>query len=141
MLRRLRCGSTGVNAGVHQLRAGNPEQAAAPTVTCYDGPAMLTTSSACAQCGRSIGGRLAFQFRSRVGTICKCLSCAVRHVPLLKRSASVALVVGSLLIVVNQGDLLLGGLWTPALAWKIPLTYLVPFLVATYGALGQSRVP
>ena len=99
------------------------------------------TSSACAQCGRSIGGRLAFQFRSRVGTICKCLSCAVRHVPLLKRSASVALVVGSLLIVVNQGDLLLAGLWSPALAWKIPLTYLVPFLVATYGALGQSRVP
>jgi hypothetical protein len=60
---------------------------------------------------------------------------------MLRRSVRVALIVGTLLIVINQGDLLLGGRWSPALAWKSALTYLVPFLVATYGALGQSRVP
>ena len=60
---------------------------------------------------------------------------------MLKRSVRIALIVGTLLIVVNQGDLLLGGRWSPALAWQIPLTHLGPFLVATYGALGQSRVP
>ena len=59
---------------------------------------------------------------------------------MLRRSGGVALIVGTILIAINQGDLLLGGLWTPALAWKILLTYLVPFLVSTYGALGQSRI-
>jgi hypothetical protein len=44
------------------------------------------------------------------------------------------------LVAINQGDLLLAGRWSPALAWKIPLTYLVPFVVATWGALLNSRV-
>lgn len=53
------------------------------------------------------------------------------------RSSRAALVVGTLLTLLNQGDDLLGGRYSPALWWKIPLTYVVPFLVATYGALGQ----
>lgn len=50
----------------------------------------------------------------------------------LRRSIGVALVVGTVLNAINQGDRLAQGLspvWT-----KLLLTYLVPFLVASYGA-------
>ena len=40
----------------------------------------------------------------------------------------------------SQGDVLLSTAWPGALLWKIPLTYLVPFLVATWGALVNGRV-
>jgi hypothetical protein len=59
---------------------------------------------------------------------------------MLRRSGAIALIVGTVLVAINQGDLLLSGTWTAALAWKIPLTYLVPFVVATCGALLNSRV-
>jgi hypothetical protein len=45
-----------------------------------------------------------------------------------------------MLLLINQGDVVLRGGWTLALAWKVPLTYLVPFVVATWGALANSRV-
>lgn len=69
----------------------------------------------------------------------RCLWCTVRHPALLRRSAGVALVVGTALTLLNQGDILLAGRWHSALYWKIPLTYCVPFIVATYGALSNSR--
>jgi hypothetical protein len=62
------------------------------------------------------------------------------YVPMLRRSGAIALIVGTVLVAINQGDLLLSGTWTAALVWKIPLTYLVPFVVATCGALLNSRV-
>jgi len=37
------------------------------------------------------------------------------------------------------GDNIFFGQWTAALYWKIPLTYCVPFLVATYGALSSNK--
>ena len=49
------------------------------------------------------------------------------------RSLRVAVVVGTLLNLINQGDALLGPgevVWSKAL-----LTYLVPYCVATYGAV------
>jgi hypothetical protein len=58
---------------------------------------------------------------------------------MLKRSFLTALVVGTLLILLNQGDVILSGSWRPGLYWKIPLTYCVPFLVASWGALTNSR--
>jgi hypothetical protein len=58
---------------------------------------------------------------------------------MLKRSFLASLVVGTVLTVLNQGDILLAGQWSSALYWKIPLTYCVPFMVATYGALTNSR--
>lgn len=51
----------------------------------------------------------------------------------LRRSVVVALVVGTALNVINQPEALLGEgtiIW-----WRLVLTYLVPFLVASYGAL------
>jgi hypothetical protein len=71
--------------------------------------------------------------------IAKCFGCAVRHWPLLRRSLTVALVVGTALTLLNQGDKLFHGWWSSPLYWKIPLTYCVPFLVATYAALSNSR--
>jgi len=59
---------------------------------------------------------------------------------MLRRSVIIAGVVGTLLLAINQGDLLLGAEWPGALVWKAPLTYLVPFIVATWGALVNSRV-
>jgi uncharacterized membrane protein YiaA len=48
--------------------------------------------------------------------------------------------VGSILVAINQGDVLIAGRWNATLVWKTLLTYLVPFVVATWGALLNSRV-
>ncbi|MFK7895886.1 MAG: nitrate/nitrite transporter NrtS [Myxococcota bacterium] len=58
---------------------------------------------------------------------------------MLKRSAKVAVVVGTLLVLLNQGDAIFAGPpFAQTLLWKVPLTYCVPFCVATYGALGNA---
>jgi hypothetical protein len=98
-----------------------------------------TAADACHGCGTT-GARATFLFQSRHGPVVKCGLCALRHRPMLKRSLAVALVVGTLLVAINQGDVLFDARWSAALAWKIPLTYLVPFVVATWGALMNSRV-
>jgi len=59
---------------------------------------------------------------------------------MLKRSFLTALFVGTILTAINQGNTLLQGEFPAALAWKIPLTYCVPFCVATWGALINSRI-
>ena len=58
---------------------------------------------------------------------------------MLSRSIAIALVVGTVLTIINQGDVLLAARWS-TLIWKVPLTYLVPFAVATWGALVNGRV-
>jgi hypothetical protein len=75
------------------------------------------------------------------GMVVRCLRCAASDPALVRRSSLVALIVGSVLTAINHGDALLGGSWTATLAWKVPLTFLVPFLVATWGALTHSRIP
>ena len=57
----------------------------------------------------------------------------------LRRSLLIALLVGSVLTAINQGNLLLDGEFPASLYWKIPLTYCVPFLVATAGAVLNAR--
>ena len=69
----------------------------------------------------------------------KCPMDALRHGPMLKRSLVVCLVVGTVLTLINQGDVLLVGDWNASFYWKIPLTYSAPFLVATAGALLNGR--
>ena len=98
------------------------------------------TAIRCDACGRD-RARLLFVFRTGARSVHKCGRCALRHPPLLKRSLGISAVVGSVLLAINQGDVLLSARWPGALAWKVPLTYLVPFLVATWGALLSSRVP
>jgi len=50
-----------------------------------------------------------------------------------RRSLLVALLVGTILNLINQGDALLAGL--PLDIAKLLLTYLVPYCVSTYGAV------
>ena len=51
------------------------------------------------------------------------------------RSLKVALLVGTLLVLINQGNRLASGEWSLELALKIILTYLVPYGVSTYAAV------
>ena len=69
----------------------------------------------------------------------KCFRCSLQHWPMLKKSLAACVVVGTILTALNQGDLLLAGQWNTPLWWKIPLTYTVPFMVATYGAMVNNR--
>ena len=64
--------------------------------------------------------------------ICRC--CVRDGVP--RRSFAVALVVGTVLNLINQGDALLGP--HPLNLTKLLLTYLVPYCVATYGAVSYQ---
>ncbi len=68
-----------------------------------------------------------------------CWRCAVGYRPLLRRSLLTALVVGTVLVVINQGAPLLRGEFSAELAWKVVLTYCVPFSVSLWGALSNSR--
>ncbi len=55
------------------------------------------------------------------------------------RSLKVSLAIGTILVAINQGDVLLAGRWLAEFWWKIPLTYLVPYCVATYAAVQAIR--
>lgn len=57
----------------------------------------------------------------------------------VSRSLRVALIVGTILVVINQGDALLMQRFPSDLFWKIPLTYLVPFSVSTYAAVDAIK--
>ena len=59
--------------------------------------------------------------------------------PHLPRTAAVAVVVGTILLAINQLDVVLAGRATGVTWLKIALTYLVPFLVANYGIVTASR--
>ena len=93
----------------------------------------------CDSCRRKLENGKGYTVRTPRGRVRKCLRCAMIHGPMLRRSLYVALIVGSLLTALNQGDVLLNQGVSGALVWKIPLTYAVPFCVATYGALANAR--
>jgi hypothetical protein len=76
----------------------------------------------------------------RLGDRPLCLFCALRHRPMLRRSFLTAVVVGTVLVAINQGTVIATRDLPGSLAWKIPLTYCVPFCVATWGALISSRI-
>ena len=94
----------------------------------------------CMRCGKPLGERPAFQFQTTGGRIHRCLRCSLVYAPMLRRSSAVAVIVGTVLVGINQGDVIVHGLLPASLLWKVPLTYAVPFAVATVGALLSSRV-
>jgi len=55
----------------------------------------------------------------------------------LRRSLAVALIVGTALNAINQGDALASG--ERIILWKLLLTYFVPFAVASYGSYAALR--
>jgi len=63
----------------------------------------------------------------------------------LRRTALIAVVVGTILTLLNEGDVVLGGSATGATAVKAGLNYLVPFVVSNLGLLsgrdGHERRP
>jgi hypothetical protein len=69
----------------------------------------------------------------------RCLRCAFQFAPMLRRSLIIAAIVGTLLVAINQGNVILAGDFPASLFWKIPLTYCIPFGVATTGALLNAR--
>ena len=54
-----------------------------------------------------------------------------------KKAIVTALVVGTILTAINHGDVILSGL-VPS-AWKVVLTYCVPYCVTTWGAITGKR--
>jgi hypothetical protein len=81
-----------------------------------------------------------FRFARPGGVEERCLRHALLY-PRLRRTAFVtALVVGTILTAINQGTVLGGGEFPDELAWKIPLTYCVPYCVATFAALRVAHV-
>jgi hypothetical protein len=94
----------------------------------------------CAGCRRVLDRRVPFESQTTKRVIAECWACALRRPWTLGRSSVIALVVGTVLTAINPGDLLLGGSWSSSLLWKIPLTYAMPFIVATLGALGNGMV-
>jgi hypothetical protein len=55
----------------------------------------------------------------------------------VRRSMTVAIVVGTALNLINQGAEVIGG--NSLVLWKLTLTYAVPFLVASYGSYAAFR--
>jgi hypothetical protein len=56
-----------------------------------------------------------------------------------KRALKVAFIVGSILAVVNHGDVVLSGQATTTVWIKIVLTFLVPYCVATFASVQAIR--
>lgn len=55
----------------------------------------------------------------------------------VRRSAAVALLIGTVLNSINQGPEIVTGHWP--IWWKLLLTYSVPFCVASYGSYAAFR--
>lgn len=55
------------------------------------------------------------------------------------RSLVISLLIGTLLVIINQGNIIVQGDLPSSLVWKVPLTYAVPYCVATAGAMLNAR--
>lgn len=95
----------------------------------------MTAGAACVVCGRPVPPG----YCPRNGET-HCFRHTLLRRRLLKRSLVTALIVGTVLTTINQGDRILGGDITAGVALKIGLTYCVPFCVSTSGALGAMRI-
>jgi len=93
----------------------------------------------CDVCGRTVAPGGGYLFLTPGGPTFSCTRCAVRRRPIAYKALQTAAVVGTVLTVINHGDALLVHHLTLDLLWKTPLTYVVPYLVSTHGALSISR--
>ena len=53
----------------------------------------------------------------------------------VRRSLKVGAIVGTILVAINHGNLLLQGIITAEMIWKSLLTYCVPYGVSTYASV------
>ncbi len=93
----------------------------------------------CGRCRRELADAV-YEVRAAEGTVARCLSCALVYWPLVRRSAVIALFVGTILVAINQGTTILGGDAASDLGWKVPLTYVVPYCVSMLGAILNARI-
>ncbi len=100
-------------------------------------PGAVVAASACSA-GHPALARFRFAGRGRPEQ--KCLRHALAHPPLVRTAIVTSLVVGTILTAINQGNLLIDGTLPAVLLWKVPLTYAVPYCVATWSALRISRL-
>ncbi|MDP9355501.1 MAG: nitrate/nitrite transporter NrtS [Chloroflexota bacterium] len=82
-----------------------------------------------------------YRFPAAGGSTVRCRWHALGYGPVRRRALRVAGIVGTVLVLINQADVIVDGQLTPGVAAKIALTYLVPFAVSTYSALAISRLP
>lgn len=94
----------------------------------------------CAGCGANLAGSY-FSFVTPEGSVIMCGRCALRHRPLVRNGLKTAAFVGTVLTVINQGNVIIADRLTVGTAVRIVLTYFVPYAVAMYGALSVSRRP
>ena len=94
----------------------------------------MKAGAACGLCGKALRPG----YRTRDGSL-RCARHTVLYPSVLRRSLITAAIVGTVLTVINQGDRILSGEFTPGMALKMGLTYCVPFAVSTSGALGALR--
>ena len=59
--------------------------------------------------------------------------------PVWRRAAKVAVLVGPILVAVNQGDVILSGELDVICIVKIGLTFLVPYFVSTFSSVAALR--
>ena len=100
--------------------------------TLVSGPA---TSTVCSHCSCSLEGKSGFE----LGKELYCYRCILHHRPLVRRSIYTSIIVGTILVGINQGTVLAHGAFPSDLMWKVPLTYVVPFCVASWGALSNGH--
>lgn len=60
-----------------------------------------------------------------------------RHPRTVRRAQKVALVVGTVLNLINHYDLMFGADLTGGVAIQVALTYLVPYVVSTHGQISS----
>lgn len=96
----------------------------------------------CATCRKDLTHERSFAMRALHGFHVKCTRCSLVDRILVVRSTTMAAIVGTLMLGLNQGDAIVAGTFTWSASWyKVPLTYAVPFFVATYGALSNGYRP
>jgi hypothetical protein len=58
---------------------------------------------------------------------------------IVRRSLILCVIVGSVLTIINHGDLLIAGQMTGRQWFKVGLTYCVPYIVSTLSSVGALR--
>ena len=94
-------------------------------------------SAVCARCRRVLPAAGGYRLPNGER---RCGRCVWRHRAIVRRALITALIVGTILTLVNQGDRLLAGDLSGPMLLKMGLTYCVPYCVSTSGAVGMSRV-
>lgn len=96
----------------------------------------MTDSPRCAVCARPAH----YELERGVAARAVCFRHLITARPVIRRAGLTALVVGSVLVAINQWDLLLAGDLSWRLVSKVALTYCVPYCVTTWGVLGGARL-